>query len=69
MTRLAAALATPLLPALLSWRLLTAVMARGVPSALVLPALPWLLLFYCVWAAGEAVGYMAGGGDALARIE
>jgi hypothetical protein len=69
LSRLATALATPLLPALLSWRLLTAVAARGVPSALVWSALPWLLLFYCVWAAGEAVGYVAGGGDALVRIE
>ena len=32
-------------------------------------ALPWLVVFATIWAAGEMVGYAAGAGDALARIE
>lgn len=33
------------------------------------PAMPYLVLFYLVWASGEAWGYLFGSGDALQKIE
>lgn len=67
--RLAAALATPLLPALLTWRLLKASKAKPSLAAHAQKALPHLFGFFVIWALGEAVGYLAGPGQALEAIE
>jgi hypothetical protein len=32
-------------------------------------SVPYLVLFTCVWAAGECVGYVAGAGTSTARVE
>jgi glycosyltransferase involved in cell wall biosynthesis len=57
------------LPPLLLYRMVrsVAVKRRHVPE--LIRALPYLTLFALIWAAGEAVGYMFGPGDALSRIE
>ena len=38
-------------------------------TAPALRALPFLVLFYVVWAAGECWGYVAGPGTSLRKIE
>lgn len=50
---------TPLLPALLTWRIARAAHAKGRPRAF-WRALPWTLAFVLAWAAGELAGYVAG---------
>lgn len=67
--RVAAALATPLLPLLLVARFMRSVarsplVARQAPSAA-----PFLIVFYFAWALGEFVGYARGPGSALAQVE
>ncbi|MEO8523278.1 MAG: glycosyltransferase family A protein [Caldimonas sp.] len=67
--RTVAALATPLLPAVLLVRL--ALIVRG-KTGLTRPfviSLPCLVLFHVVGAIGECVGYLFGPGTALERIE
>ena len=59
-------LATAALPPMLFYRIVSRV-GRAHRAELV-RSLPLLLLFVCAWAAGEAVGYAAGPGDALARV-
>lgn len=59
--RLMMAAATPLLPALLTWRAWQS--AGRVEGSGFFPALPCTLLFFSAWAAGEAVGYLRGGGQ------
>jgi hypothetical protein len=67
--RFAAALATPLLPALLTFRLVRAARRKASISAPALRAVPYLLVFFVIWAFGEAVGYLRGPGESLRAIE
>lgn len=56
------------LPPVLLQRIARRVRRSGRPAVSLIPALPLLTLFVCAWAAGEAVGYLGGGGDALSRV-
>lgn len=58
-----------LIPPVMLIRLARSVGPKPRLRSAALRALPWLLVMYIVWAAGEAVGYLAGPGDALRRIE
>ncbi len=66
--RIAATAATAALPPLLLWRMTGAARKKGLNSEFV-RALPGLALMVLVWSVGEGYGYLAGPGDALARIE
>jgi hypothetical protein len=61
----AAALA---LPPLLFWRTVRRVLGKGRHRAELVRSLPLLSLFVVAWAAGEAVGYVAGPGDSLSKV-
>lgn len=65
--RAAIGLATLALPPVLLYRIVRRVLATRYRTEL-LRSLPLLLLFVCVWAAGEMMGYAAGPGDALSRV-
>lgn len=67
--RILAALACTLLPAILTLRLLRNVAGKSDLYRHVAESLSYLLVFYIAWAAGEAVGYLAGPGRALQNIE
>jgi glycosyltransferase involved in cell wall biosynthesis len=67
--RMAAALLSPLLPALLAVRLARVALSKPDLIRPSLRAAPYLLLFYLVWACGEMVGYAVGPGDSLRKIE
>lgn len=56
--RMAYVLGAPLLPALLAWRIWQSA-GRAAPNRFA-RALPFTLTFLAAWAAGEAVGYLAG---------
>lgn len=56
--RVARVCTTPLLPPLLAWRVWRT--AGRAEPAVFLRALPLTLAFFTAWAAGEAVGYLAG---------
>ena len=58
--RLARAVAAPLVPPLLLWRIAAHVREKGRHGRELARALPLLLLFLVCWAAGEASGYLAG---------
>ncbi len=62
------ALGAPLLPPVLYWRMARNVFARGRRRREFLVATPLILLYVCVWAAGEAVGYAFGGGRSLLEV-
>ncbi len=66
--RLALSLATAALPPVLLYRIVARVASRQGHRAELARSLPLLMLFVCAWAAGEAIGYAAGPGDALARV-
>ena len=66
--RLAASAGTALLPPLLLWRMISSARAKGLGPEL-WRALPSLAVLVFIWSAGEIAGYLAGPGDALARIE
>lgn len=66
--RAIAACASAILPPLLLWRMIGSARAKGLGREFV-RALPGLTLMVIVWSAGESFGYLAGPGDALARIE
>lgn len=57
------------LPPLLLARIVGRVRASGRHQDELVRSLPLLLLFVCSWAAGEAVGYAVGPGNALARVK
>ena len=57
------------LPPLLLARVIGRVRASNRHQAELIRSLPLLAVFVCAWAAGEAVGYAAGPGDALARVK
>lgn len=61
--------ATPILPALLFYRMFKQIRAKGRLRAELMSALPYLAIFVVIWAWGEMMGYLLGSGDALARIE
>lgn len=56
------------LPALLLWRIQASLARKGVPPGRRLATLPLMLPFVAAWGLGEVVGYVAGAGDALARV-
>ena len=62
------ALGTPLLVPLLYWRMARNVLSRGSRRREFLLATPLVLLYVTVWAFGEAVGYVFGGGRSLLRV-
>jgi glycosyltransferase involved in cell wall biosynthesis len=66
--RLCRVLWSPLLPPLLSWRVLCAVVPKPRYLFPLLLSQPFLLAFHTSWAAGEACGYLAGPGDSCARL-
>ena len=67
--RLAASAACVILPPLLLFRFLRSFRRPNHMRKTLLAVAPYLLVFYFVWAAGEAVGYLFGPADALSRIE
>jgi hypothetical protein len=62
------ALGTPLLIPLLYWRMAKAVFSRARDRGRFLAATPLILLYVTVWAFGEAVGYVFGGGRSLLKV-
>jgi len=62
------ALATPLLVPLLYYRMARNVFSRGRARGKFLLATPLILLYVVVWAFGELVGYVFGGGRSLLRV-
>jgi hypothetical protein len=56
------------LPPVLLWRIVRRLHRTTVPVRPWMTGLPLLALFVCAWAAGEGIGYMVGGGDALSRV-
>ncbi len=62
------ALGAPLLPPVLYWRMARNVFSRGRRRREFLLATPLILVYVCVWAAGEAVGYAFGGGRSLLKV-
>jgi Glycosyl transferase family 2 len=67
--RLVYAVATPLLPPLLLWRMATTIRRKGRRTKEFLLAVPVISIFLLSWAWGELVGALAGPGDSLARVE
>jgi hypothetical protein len=63
------ALGTPILPPLILWRIGSRLFGRRRHRLIYLKALPLLALFTLSWSLGELVGYLAGPGDSLARVE
>jgi len=59
----------PLLPMLLMGRIVGSAWSKGRHRGELLQSLPLLLLFTGVWAWGEFVGYLAGPGDSLLKVE
>ena len=56
------------LPPVLYWRMARNVFSRGRRRRSSCVATPLILLYVCVWAAGEAVGYAFGGGRSLLKV-
>lgn len=57
------------LPPVLLWRILRCVLSKRRNFRQLLLGLPAIILFVLSWAAGEIVGYLAGPGDSLERVE
>jgi Glycosyl transferase family 2 len=66
--RLFVAAGTLALPVVLLYRIVSRLVVRRRHLSHLARALPLLALFVLAWAAGEAVGCLAGPGDALARV-
>lgn len=62
------ALGAPLLPPVLYYRIARNVFARGQYGRQFLLATPLVVAYTITWAIGEAVGYVAGGGDSLLEV-
>ncbi|HEU0304023.1 MAG TPA: glycosyltransferase family A protein [Gaiellaceae bacterium] len=62
------AVGTPLLPPVLYWRMARNVFSRRRRRREFLLATPLILLDVTTWAAGEAVGYVLGGGRSLLKV-
>lgn len=56
------------LPPVLLWRIVTGVLKKGRHVGQLVKSLPLLAIFVVVWAAGEAVGTLAGAGDSLSKV-
>ena len=69
LVRWVAALATPVLPVLLTFRLVRAARRKASIASPTWRAVPYLFLFFIIWAVGETVGYLCGPGEALRAIE
>ncbi|HEX8010435.1 MAG TPA: glycosyltransferase [Casimicrobiaceae bacterium] len=67
--RIAALLASPLLPLIVLWRFQRGALRRRRYWEEFASLAPLLALFALVWTAGEMAGYAFGPGDALARLE
>lgn len=63
------ALGTPVLPLLLTTRLVRAAAKKPQIAGPARRAVGYLFVFFVIWAAGEAVGYLMGPGRALEAIE
>ena len=66
--RMAMGAASLALPPLLFWRTVSRIRAKGRHTGDLVRSLPLLALFVVAWAAGEAVGYVAGPGDSLSKV-
>jgi glycosyltransferase involved in cell wall biosynthesis len=66
--RVSFCMGTAVLPAVLLFRIIRRVILNSRYRGHLVLSLPLLILFVSAWAAGEAVGYAAGPGDALSRI-
>ncbi|MGQ0764514.1 MAG: hypothetical protein ACT4OZ_02495 [Gemmatimonadota bacterium] len=66
--RIAYAVATPALPALLMARLVSRVRERPQYRGDLVRSLPLISLFVVAWAAGELVGYLLGPGRSLSKV-
>lgn len=66
--RLAMGAASVALPPVLFWRTITRIRAKGRYQSQLIRSLPLLALFVVAWAAGEAIGYVAGPGDSLSKV-
>lgn len=69
LVRWLAALATPVLPALLTFRLVRAVRRKASIASPTLRVIPYLFAFFVICAFGETVGYLSGPGESLRAIE
>ncbi len=59
----------PLIPAILCWRAARAVFGKKRHGWRLLAVSPLVLLYFCAWAAGEAVGYAFGAGNACSNTD
>ncbi len=66
--RMAMGAASLALPPLLFWRTVSRIRAKKRHTGELVRSLPLLALFVVAWAAGEAVGYVAGPGDSLSKV-
>jgi len=66
--RLLYALGSPLIPVLMYRRIATNVLGRRRHRRELALATPLIILYTGVWAAGEAIGYVFGGGRSLLRV-
>ena len=69
LVRVAAGLATVVLPLLLLLRSLRNVMLKPALRKGYVSSIPVLLLFYVIWAWGEMIGYLVGSNNALRELE
>ena len=69
LTRALFAVGSMALPPVLLARIATRVLGKRRHREELLRSLPLIALFVCAWAAGEAMGYAAGPGDALSRVK
>ncbi len=63
------ALASPILPPLILWRIGSRLFSRHRHRLIFWKSFPLLALFTLSWSLGEFVGYVAGPGDSLAKVE
>lgn len=66
--RMTMGLASLALPPILFWRTVSRIRAKGRHLGELARSLPLLVMFVVAWAAGEAVGYVAGPGDSLSKV-
>lgn len=66
--RMAMGAASLALPPVLFWRTVSRIRAKGRHLGELVRSLPLIAMFVVAWAAGEAVGYVAGSGDSLSKV-
>jgi GT2 family glycosyltransferase len=66
--RILLALGTPLLVPLLFWRIVRDVRSRSGYGPAFRRAAPLVLVYTAIWAVGELVGYIAGGGRSILKV-